>query len=89
MADLPPEERPRERLRAYGPEALTDAETLAVLIGAGVRGANATVVAQRLLARFGGIDAVARAGVGDLMGTAESARSPPAAWSPPSSCGGG
>ncbi|PPF49661.1 MULTISPECIES: RadC family protein [unclassified Rathayibacter] len=67
MADLPPEERPRERLRAYGPEALTDAETLAVLIGAGVRGANATVVAQRLLARFGGIDAVARAGVGDLM----------------------
>ncbi|AZZ49980.1 DNA replication and repair protein RadC [Rathayibacter rathayi NCPPB 2980 = VKM Ac-1601] len=67
MADLSPEERPRERLRARGPEALTDAETLAVLIGAGVRGANATVVAQRLLARFGGIDAVARAGVNDLM----------------------
>lgn len=67
MADLAPEQRPRERLRARGPGALTDAETLAVLIGAGVRGANATVVAQRLLARFGGIDAVARAGVVDLM----------------------
>ncbi|MCJ1673508.1 hypothetical protein MT355_09605 [Rathayibacter sp. VKM Ac-2929] len=67
MADLAPEERPRERLRARGPEALTDAETLAVLIGSGVRGANATVVAQRLLARFGGIDAVSRAGVADLV----------------------
>lgn len=67
MADLAPEQRPRERLQARGPEALTDAETLAVLIGAGVRGANATVVAQRLLARFGGIDAVARAGVSELV----------------------
>lgn len=67
MADLAPEQRPRERLQARGPEALTDAETLAVLIGAGIRGANATVVAQRLLARFGGIDAVARAGVTDLV----------------------
>ncbi|WP_230672984.1 JAB domain-containing protein [Rathayibacter sp. Leaf248] len=66
MADLAPEQRPRERLRAHGPAALTDAETLAVLIGNGVRGANATVVAQQLLARFGGIDAVARAGVVDL-----------------------
>ncbi|ALS57360.1 JAB domain-containing protein [Rathayibacter toxicus] len=67
MADLAPEQRPRERLRARGVDSLTDAETLAVLIGAGVWGANATVVAQRLLARFGGIDAVARAGVNDLM----------------------
>lgn len=66
IADLAPEERPRERLRARGAEALTDAETLAVLIGSGVRGANATVVAQQLLARFGGIDAVSRAGVADL-----------------------
>jgi len=66
MADLAPEQRPRERLRAHGPASLTDAETLAVLIGNGIRGANATVVAQQLLARFGGIDAVARAGVVDL-----------------------
>lgn len=66
MSDLAPEERPRERLRAHGPASLTDAETLAILIGAGVRGANATVVAQQLLARFGGIDAVSRAGVADL-----------------------
>lgn len=66
IADLAPEQRPRERLRARGAEALTDAETLAVLIGSGVRGANATVVAQQLLARFGGIDAVARASVAEL-----------------------
>ncbi|MWV48318.1 DNA repair protein [Rathayibacter sp. VKM Ac-2803] len=67
MADLAPEQRPRERLRAHGAASLTDAETLAILIGTGVRGANATVVAQQLLARFGGIDAVSRAGVADLV----------------------
>lgn len=67
MTELPPQERPRERLQANGPAALTDAEMVAILIGNGVRGANATVVAQTLLTRIGGVDALARAGVGDLI----------------------
>lgn len=67
MTELPAEERPRERLRASGPAALTDAEMVAILIGNGVRGANATVVAQTMLTRIGGVDALARAGVADLV----------------------
>lgn len=67
MVDLPPEERPRERLQAHGPAALTDAEMVAILIGNGVRGANATVVAQSMLKQIGGVDALARAGVADLV----------------------
>jgi DNA repair protein RadC len=67
MTDLPPEERPRERLQASGPAALTDAEMVAILIGNGVRGANATAVAQTMLTRVGGVDALARAGVADLV----------------------
>lgn len=66
MTELPAEERPRERLQASGPAALTDAEMLAILIGNGVRGANATAVAQTLLTRIGGVDALAQAGVADL-----------------------
>ncbi|NQX30046.1 DNA repair protein [Microbacteriaceae bacterium VKM Ac-2854] len=66
MTELPAEERPRERLQASGPAALTDAEMVAILIGNGVRGANATAVAQTMLTRIGGVDALARAGVADL-----------------------
>ncbi|NQX13912.1 DNA repair protein [Microbacteriaceae bacterium VKM Ac-2855] len=67
MTELPTEERPRERLQASGPAALTDAEMIAILIGNGVRGANATAVAQTMLTRIGGVDALSRAAVTDLV----------------------
>ncbi len=50
----PRAERPRERLLELGPQALSDAELLAVLIGTGHRGANAIDVARHLLQHFGG-----------------------------------
>jgi len=46
-------ERPRERLLAQGPQALSDAELVALFIGTGVRGRSALDVARELLARFG------------------------------------
>lgn len=49
IADLPLEERPRERLARHGPDSLSDAELLAILIGSGVQGRSAIHVARDLL----------------------------------------
>lgn len=54
IKDLPEEERPRERLVAYGPESLSDRELLAILIGSGSGSASALDVAGMLLSRFPG-----------------------------------
>jgi DNA repair protein RadC len=40
IKELPVSEQPRERLRDYGPNALSDAELLAILLRVGVSGIN-------------------------------------------------
>lgn len=50
-----PMRRPRERLLAYGPESLADAEVLAVLLGSGLPGTDAVSLAAALLTAFGGV----------------------------------
>lgn len=55
-------DRPRERLTALGPEALSDAELLALLLRTGVRGADALAVALDLLERRGGLEGLSRLG---------------------------
>lgn len=50
IADLPPDDRPRERLLEHGAETLSDAELFAILLGSGVRGRNAIQLARDLLA---------------------------------------
>lgn len=49
IADLPMEERPRERLLHLGPQSLSDTELVAVLIGSGTRGRSALSLARDLL----------------------------------------
>jgi len=46
---LPRAERPRERLLRLGPEALTDAELVAILLRTGVKGRSAVELARDLL----------------------------------------
>src|SRR5687767_822438 len=58
MARWPAGERPRERLLAQGAAALSDAELIALFLGAGVRGKSALDVARALLARFGRVSRV-------------------------------
>lgn len=48
----PRTERPREKLLDRGPQVLSDAELLAVLLGSGVRGASAVELARALLTEF-------------------------------------
>jgi DNA repair protein RadC len=52
---LPPDQRPRERLLQHGANSLTNAELLAIIFGTGTRGINALALAQQLLVRFGGL----------------------------------
>jgi DNA repair protein RadC len=67
IADLPVRERPRERLAAFGTTALADRELLAVLLGTGGSpGVGAHTLAERLLAYFGSVAAIARAHLADL-----------------------
>lgn len=53
VRDLPPDQRPRERLTQRGAEALSEQELLACLLGRGIAGESVLVSAQRLLAAFG------------------------------------
>jgi DNA repair protein RadC len=50
IADLPIDERPRERLMQHGATTLSNAELLAILLGSGVPGKNAIQLARMLLA---------------------------------------
>ena len=61
-------DRPRERLEALGPEVLSDAELLALLLRTGSRGSDALAVASQLLAGHGGLAGLARAGARELAG---------------------
>ena len=54
IKELPSSEQPRERLRDYGPQALSDAELLAILLRVGVTGINVIQLAQKLLLDHGG-----------------------------------
>jgi len=67
ITDLHAAERPRERLASLGPQALSSAELLAILLRVGVRGENAVQVGQRLLQAFGGLGGLHRAPFEDLV----------------------
>jgi DNA repair protein RadC len=50
--EVSPGSRPRERLLARGPGALSDHELLAILLNTGIRGRNVTLLAKDLLERL-------------------------------------
>ena len=61
IRELPPSERPRERLVALGASALSSVELLALLVGAGSSGGSALQVGQALLAKrplYAGLDRI-------------------------------
>jgi len=66
MREIHPEERPRERLVAFGEASLSTSELLAILINTGIKGESATALAQRLLAEHGGLSGIMRLDVSEL-----------------------
>ena len=67
IMDLHESDRPRERLAALGPQALSNAELIAILLRVGVTGENAVRVGQRLLNKFHGLSGLHRAPFMELM----------------------
>lgn len=53
ISEWPLDDRPREKLLAKGPAALSDAELLAIFLRTGVKGSSAVDLARRLLGHFG------------------------------------
>ena len=79
VRELPSGERPRERLQHFGPQALSTAELLAIVLRTGTRGDNALDLANKLLMKYGGLPGLVRANFRELcaehgMGEAKSAQ---------------
>lgn len=58
MSTWPTSERPREKLINLGPEALSDAELLAIFLRTGRPGASALDMARELISHFGSLKAL-------------------------------
>lgn len=67
VREMPEQDRPRERLAQIGPEALRDAELLAILFRTGTRSVGAVALAERLLKHFGSLRDLAQASLGELQ----------------------
>ena len=67
IKELPPELRPRERLLAEGPEALSSAELLGILLGIGSKEQTAVELAQQVISESGGLFGLHGVGVHDLQ----------------------
>ncbi|HKP00066.1 MAG TPA: DNA repair protein RadC [Nitrospiraceae bacterium] len=62
----PETERPRERLLAQGPQTLTNAQLLAILLRVGRQGSSAVKVGMDVLDRLGGVGGLAQCGIEEL-----------------------
>ena len=66
IKDLPLAIRPRERLRAAGPQALSDEELIAIILRTGTQAFNVLDVARELLVQHEGLAGLNRATVSEL-----------------------
>ncbi|MBL8005486.1 MAG: DNA repair protein RadC [Candidatus Kapabacteria bacterium] len=60
------EDKPRERLLEVGPEALSDSELLALLVGSGIKGKNVVDLAKEILIEFGSFTELCRQDISAL-----------------------
>lgn len=66
ISQWPQDQRPRERLIAYGPKALSDAELLALFLRTGVHGKTAIDLGREILAHFGSLGKLFSASAADF-----------------------
>ena len=67
ITDWPLAERPREKLLQFGPESISDAELIAILLGQGTPQMNAVELAKLLLRAFGSLEALSNASLAELQ----------------------
>ncbi len=53
IRDLPEEEKPREKLRRYGPTSLKNDELMAVILGRGTRKEGILEISKRIISQYG------------------------------------
>jgi DNA repair protein RadC len=64
--DMPADERPRERLRTYGSQSLSNAELLAIILRTGTARDNVLELSSKLLAKYGGLGGLLRIDFSEL-----------------------
>jgi len=67
VKDLPLDDRPREKLMLRGPQNLTDAEVLAILIRTGKKGKTVISVAQEIISTHKNLAILASKTISDLV----------------------
>jgi DNA repair protein RadC len=63
---LPEEDRPRERLVRFGPEAMSTAELIAAILGSGTKTMPVLQLAHEIVVRFGSLRQLAEATLSEL-----------------------
>lgn len=71
IGEIPPDERPRERLSRGGGGVLSDAELIAIFIRTGTKQKNAVEVARELLEKHGSLQGLSRCSVKELQNSAK------------------
>lgn len=66
VREMPPNERPREKLAERGPASLSNGELLAILLSTGIKGEPVTQVAQRMLREHDGLLGLIKLDFGEL-----------------------
>lgn len=66
IQQIPEAERPRERLVRHGPESLTAAELIAIVLGSGSKTTPVLQLAQTVVARFGSLQQLSEATIQEL-----------------------
>jgi len=61
-------QHPGGKLRELGPESLSDAELLAILISSGIKGRSAEKIADEILAKFGSFKGMANQPLHEFLG---------------------
>ena len=67
IREIPSSERPRERLRDHGSQALSTSELLAIVLRSGTAQQSVLSLAQSLLARHNGLGGLAKLSFADLV----------------------
>jgi DNA repair protein RadC len=71
IREIPEADRPREKLTARGASSLTDAELIAIFLRTGTHERNVIDVAREVLSARGGLHALSRASVQELINSAK------------------
>ncbi len=66
ITSWPEDERPREKLEKFGPDKVSDAELIAILLRTGIKDESAVDIARRILREAGGVENLGRLSIAAL-----------------------